>query len=138
MRTVTTNESLALALRHLAEDPRFQSMVDVRLDLDLPESDRLSPERTEHVLAIVTEALSNVVRHANARHVQISCTHISSELVLEVTDDGQGIYDRTYSGYGLRNMRDRARLLGGRLEVASWPGKGTTIRLVAPWEETHA
>jgi len=67
LHAVTTSESLPIALRRLVEDPRFQSMVDVTLNLDLPEPDRLSPDRTEHVLAIVTEALSNVVRHARAR-----------------------------------------------------------------------
>ena len=125
-------------MQELAQDPCYTSLVNISLKNGSQGPDEFPPEQVGHIRSIMVEALSNVVRHANARHVQISCTHISSELVLEVTDDGQGIYDRTYSGYGLRNMRDRARLLGGRLEVASWPGKGTTIRLVAPWEETHA
>ena len=135
LRTVTTSESLALALRHLAEDPRFQSMVDVTLDLDLPESDRLSPDRTEHVLAIVTEALSNVVRHARARQVALHAERIDGRLHLSIQDDGIGLPTDAIAGHGLNNMHDRARLLNGQIAIEGTNGRGTLVQLDIPWKD---
>ena len=135
LHTATTSESLALALRRLAEDPRFQSMVDVRLDLDLPESDRLSPDRTEHVLAIATEALSNVVRHARARQVALRAERINGRLLLSIQDDGIGLSAEAAAGHGLHNMHDRARLLNGQIAIEGLGGKGTLVRLDIPWKD---
>ncbi|HTP07429.1 MAG TPA: sensor histidine kinase [Anaerolineae bacterium] len=135
LHTVTTDESLVLALRHLAEDPRFQSMVDVRLDLNLPESDRLSPDRTEHVLAIVTEALSNVVRHARARQVALHAERVDGRLLLSIQDDGIGLPPDAIEGHGLHNMHDRARLLNGQIAITGQNGKGTLMQLDIPWKD---
>jgi signal transduction histidine kinase len=135
LHTVTTNEPLALALRQLAEDPRFQSMVDVKLDLDLPETDRLSPDRTEHVLAIVTEALSNVVRHARARQVTLHAAGRDGRLHLSIQDDGIGLPAEVAAGHGLHNMHDRTRLLNGQIAIEGSNGKGTLVRLDIPWRD---
>ncbi len=135
LHTVAASESLPIALRRLAEDPRFQSMVDVTLDLDLPEPDRLSPDRTEHVLAIVTEALSNVVRHARARQVALQAQRIDGRLQLVIQDDGVGIPAEVVAGHGLHNMHDRARLLDGHITIEGASGKGTTLRLDVPWKD---
>lgn len=135
LHTVAASESLPIALRRLAEDPRFQSMVDVTLDLDLPEPDRLSPDRTEHVLAIVTEALSNVVRHARARQVALQAQRIDGRLQLVIQDDGVGIPAEVVAGHGLHNMHDRARLLDGQITIEGASGKGTTLRLDVPWKD---
>ena len=135
LHTTTSPESLVLALRHLAEDPRFQSMVDVTLDLDLPETDRLSPDRTEHVLAIVTEALSNVVRHARARQVALHAERIDGRLRLSIQDDGIGLPANAIAGHGLHNMHDRARLLNGQIDIAGLNGKGTRVQLDIPWKD---
>jgi signal transduction histidine kinase len=135
LHTVTASESLPIALRRLAEDPRFQSMVDVTLDLDLPEPDRLSPDRTEHVLAIVTEALSNVVRHARARQIAIHAQRIAGRLQLVIQDDGIGIPAEVIAGHGLHNMHDRARLLDGQIVIEGASGKGTMVRLDVPWKD---
>lgn len=135
LHTVAASESLPIALRRLAEDPRFQSMVDVTLDLDLPEPDRLSPDRTEHVLAIVTEALSNVVRHARARQVAIHAQRMDGRLQLLIQDDGIGIPAAVIAGHGLHNMQDRARLLDGQIVIEGANGKGTTVQLDVPWKD---
>ncbi len=127
-------ETLAAALRRLASDPRFRSLVDIVLDLDLPEPDRLSPARAEHVVAIVTEALSNVVRHAQARQVIITVRHTDSQLSVLVKDNGIGLSPTALPGYGLRNMRDRAKLLSGELSVTG-SNKGTIVELEIPWKD---
>ena len=135
LRTPSSGESLAGALRRVAQDDRYQSLVDVSLDLALPEAESLSPARTDHVMAIVREALSNVVRHARARRVNIAARHNGSRLVLTIKDDGAGLTHPHGDGYGLRNMRDRAHLLSGQLEVDGVSGKGTAVRLDIPWKD---
>jgi signal transduction histidine kinase len=135
LQPAAIGEPLPETLRRLAADARFRSLVDIQLDLDLPPDTWLSPARTDHVLAIAGEALSNVVRHARARHVRVAGARSDGRLQLVIEDDGIGAGPQPRDGYGLRNMRDRARLLGGQLEIRSLPGKGTTVRLDIPWEE---
>jgi signal transduction histidine kinase len=134
LHPTSPDETLAAALRRLAGDPRFRSLVDIVLDLDLPEPDQLSPARAEHVVAIVTEALSNVVRHAQARQVTITVRHTESQISILVKDNGIGLSPTAIPGYGLRNMHDRARLLSGELSVTG-SNKGTTVQLEIPWKD---
>lgn len=83
------------------------------------------------------EALSNIVRHARARHVALGIRVAEGELVLEIHDDGVG-FERAGAGaakergFGLRGMRERAELLGGMAEVISAPGGGTSIVVRVP------
>jgi signal transduction histidine kinase len=135
LRSETSTESLQEALRRLAEDPRFHTLVEVKLDLDLPEAESFPTRRTGHILAIVNEALSNAVRHARARQVRVSAARSQDRLHLTIQDDGIGLPSQPQAGYGLRNMHDRARLLGGQLEISSKNGKGTLVRLDVPWNE---
>jgi signal transduction histidine kinase len=128
-------EPLKLAIQRLATDPRFSSLVTVELNLDLPDSCFLSPERTIHVLAILQEALANIVRHAHARHVLVAADCREDHLRMMVNDDGIGISERVRGEYGLRNMRDRASLLHGHLEVEKLD-KGTSITLDIPKDES--
>jgi signal transduction histidine kinase len=135
LHTAPPAEPLPVALQRLAQDPRFHSLVDVELALDLPGEDALTALRAEHVLAIVNEALSNAVRHARARHVRIGAQRSGDRLVLTVQDDGVGLPRQLNAGYGLRNMRDRARLLGGSLAVDHANGKGALVTLDIPWRD---
>jgi signal transduction histidine kinase len=123
----------AEALRKLATDPRFSSLVDISLEMDLPDSDILAPERAGHILSIVQETLANIVRHAGARHIKLQAACIDNRLHLSVEDDGVGIATETVDGNGLRNMRDRASLLQGQLEISRLP-KGTLVSLDVPWK----
>ncbi len=124
---------LAQALRDLAADPRFGSLAKVELELDLPPSDGFTPERSAHILAIVQEALANAVRHAQARHIWIRARRVDRRMVLSIQDDGTGIPPEPQEGHGSRNMRDRAALLQGRLEIRPLD-KGTAVVLNIPWE----
>ncbi len=129
----TSKVPLAKALQDLASDPRFGSLVKVELDLDVPPSDSYPPERSAHILAIVQEALANSVRHAQARHVWVRGQRADGRLMIAIQDDGAGLPLELVEGHGLRNMRDRAALLHGRLEVRRLD-KGTAIILDIPWE----
>jgi signal transduction histidine kinase len=127
-------KSLASAIRELASDPRFSSLVDVSLNVNLPESDGLTPEREAHVLAIVREAIANTVRHSKARHVRLKAERVDNRLKLVIEDDGVGIPNQVMEGHGLRNMRDRASLLHGRLDLYRLD-RGTSVELDIPWKE---
>ena len=129
-------ESLKIAIKKLATDPRFSSLVAVDLDLDLPDSCFLAPERSMHVLAILQEVLANIVRHAHARHVLVKTDCRQDRLRVIVKDDGIGLPAQISDGHGLRNMRDRASLLHGQLVVDKLE-RGTCVTLDIPLEENR-
>jgi signal transduction histidine kinase len=79
---------------------------------------------------MVAEALTNVVKHANAGYAAVTATTRDGVLRLEVRDDGIGGADA--SGHGLVGMRDRVTALGGRLEIDSPPGGGTLVAATFP------
>ncbi len=87
-----------------------------------------------HLLLLVKEALQNIVKHAGAKEVRLALTLRDSSLDLLIADDGCGLPANVVSrpGNGLLNMRQRARELGGTLQLESLPGRGTEIRLRAP------
>src|SRR5581483_12455688 len=87
------------------------------------------------IVQVAREALSNVVRHAGARAAAVELERSGDLLVLSVRDDGDGFDPAAgvrSGGDGLRNMKARARALGGRVEIASRPGRGTRVRLEVP------
>ena len=124
-------ESLAVLLQEVAENPNYNSLVNITLDMNLANRRELSPMRASHVFAVVNEALANIVRHAQAKNVEISAQDLGTQLQIEIKDDGAGIPPEPKAGYGLRNMRDRARLLNGTLNFAD--KKGTLVTLTIPW-----
>jgi signal transduction histidine kinase len=110
-------------------------LINIRYQIDLPVESAFSAPRTQQVLAILNEAISNAARHAKAHQVSIAAERSEDRFLLTIQDDGVGFQVKNNGkGYGMRNMRDRARLLGGTLGIESRPGKGTTIQLNAPWE----
>jgi signal transduction histidine kinase len=127
----TSIESLSTLLQQMAGNPHYTSMVNIILHTDLLESKSLSSMRSSHVFAIVNESLANIVRHAQAKNVEICANDLGAQLQIEIKDDGVGIPAEFTAGYGLRNMRDRARLLNGDLTLVN--SKGTTVRLTIPW-----
>jgi two-component system NarL family sensor kinase len=83
---------------------------------------------------IVQEALTNIGRHAHAKQVYIRLTLLPNQLQLMIEDDGRGFDVTTIAPdrYGLVGMNERARLLGGELEVCSTPGQGTQLEIRIP------
>jgi DNA-binding NarL/FixJ family response regulator/two-component sensor histidine kinase len=101
---------------------------NIRLDVqDGFASDSLGQGGTQ-LLRILQEALTNVHKHADARNVLVRLGGNGDEIWVEVTDDGRGFDPETIPGVGLRSMRERARALGGNLEIESEPAKGTKVR----------
>jgi two-component system sensor histidine kinase UhpB len=92
----------------------------------------LSDEEQLVLYRVTQESLSNVVQHAGARHVHVELSSVG-RTILRVRDDGHGFEARRNGAgrdrLGLSGMRERALLVGGRLNVFSTPGEGTTIEL---------
>jgi signal transduction histidine kinase len=96
-----------------------------------PEVDRLPPPVADAVHQIASEALTNVVRHADAGRCTVRLA-VGDSCELEVVDDGRGLPGGAVPGVGLRSMRERAESLGGVLTVdRRWP-RGTRVRAALP------
>jgi signal transduction histidine kinase len=108
----------------------------IELDWDAPSdapSVRLAADRRRHLLLVLKEALHNAARHSGARRVAVRVEAPRDAIRVEVSDDGVGFDPAdppaSASGRGLASLRARAAALGGRLELLSKPGAGTTVRL---------
>jgi PAS domain S-box-containing protein len=93
---------------------------------------QLPGEARVQLLRVVREALTNIRRHSGAEHAAVALRTEGEDLIAEVSDDGRGFGAKVRAGGGSRSMRERAAALGGRLEVESEPGLGTTVRLRVP------
>jgi signal transduction histidine kinase len=82
---------------------------------------------------VVAEALTNVVKYAEASHASVRAAQDNGDLMVEISDDGVGGADSS-RGSGLRGLADRVSALDGRLEVLSPPGQGTTVTARIPCE----
>lgn len=137
-------ESLSDALARFRE--RFErrlAALGITLHWDftaMPELPRLAPDRTVQVLRVLQELLTNVLKHAQARRVDIDCQALKapdqdrpSHLLIDLRDDGVGFDEsRASDGRGLPGLQQRARALGGQLTIDSRPGHGCRARLVFP------
>lgn len=106
---------------------------------DLPEVP-LSGETRRNIFLVIKESLHNILKHAQASKVVLDFDYQNGELTVSIQDDGRG-FDHTNpsaAGNGLRSMDHRMRACGGRLEVSSTLGQGTTIRLALPLPHPEA
>jgi NarL family two-component system sensor histidine kinase YdfH len=119
-------EAVQTEIHHLTTATGISCYTDLEL------LSAVSPPLQEHVSRIIKEGVTNVVRHAQAQHVWIRFTQEDTLKTIEIRDDGIGFDpgdDVVRQGhYGLVGLQERARLLGGRLEMTSAPGAGTTMR----------
>jgi two-component system, NarL family, sensor histidine kinase DevS len=124
---------LAAALERLGSVIGDQSSFTVDVNVALP-TGLLPPDHETAIYRIVQEALTNVVKHASAKHVSIVVASSEKAVRAVVEDDGVGFATRDVREHalGLVGMRERAQLLGGRLEVESSPGAGTTVVVEIP------
>jgi signal transduction histidine kinase len=102
------------------------------IPVDIDAADEPLPEHVEATAYyIVSEALTNVAKHAAASRVQVSVRRDGAVLRCQVADDGRGGADTT-SGTGILGLRDRAEAAGGTLSLVSPPGRGTVVVAVLP------
>jgi len=105
-----------------------------KLDINAKAATSLDAERSQQLLQIAREAVSNILRHANASHGRISLQRRGRTVRMEVQDDGSG-FDTTAikgTGLGLHHIAARAQKLGGRMRLSSKPASGSSIVVEIP------
>ena len=124
---------LVPAVERLTETFREQSGLQVDLESQLGD-ERLANEVETTVYRVIQEALTNIVKHADADRVSILLQRKNGAVVAVVEDDGSGFDTRSTreDALGLAGMRERVSLAGGRLQVESAPGSGTTLVAEVP------
>jgi signal transduction histidine kinase len=128
--SVLSNWGLDAALQALA----LRSAVPVELEIEVVE--RLPQSIEIAAFYAVSEALANAAKHAAASGVRVTATVSGGRLRVTVRDDGVGGAD-VHAGSGLTGLVDRVEALGGRLQLASPPGKGTTVSIDLPLAPQH-
>jgi signal transduction histidine kinase len=125
---------LVPALERLRDSVSEQSQISVDVQSDLDDRQRLPPETETSLYRIVQEALTNVLKHADATRVTVRLRLHERFVELVVQDDGGGFDPNVVrdGGLGLAGMRERVALLGGRMAVESSDGAGTMLRAEVP------
>ena len=118
---------LAPALRTLARRSAIPIALDIRTDTRLPTPIEVA------AYYVISEALANAAKHAQASRIDISVTPRDGRLMLSIRDDGIGGADRS-RGSGLVGLTDRVEALGGSISIESPPGAGTRITAELPLE----
>ena len=122
---VLTDRGLGAAVEVLA------SRTPLRVTLDVRQSERLPDPIEATAYYVVSEALANIVKHAQADTAAVRIDRRNGLALVEVEDNGAGGVDLN-SGSGLRGLRDRVECLNGKLEVASIAGRGTRVHVEFP------
>ncbi|MGZ4143287.1 MAG: histidine kinase [Actinomycetota bacterium] len=138
LRSSVSAEGLAGSLRSYLSDLR--GLGGPEIVFEARGEARLRPDIESEMFRIAQEAVSNAMRHAGAEQVKVSLLGAATQVSLTVEDDGTGISRRRQAkgvgGVGLGAMRERAELIGARLEIADRIGGGTRVRLDYTVEES--
>jgi signal transduction histidine kinase len=135
LRPVTL-DSLGLETALEAEARTFSKRTGIPCSLFFQNlSKDLAPEISMTTFRIFQEALTNAARHAEAKEIQVSCTADHGQICLRVRDDGRGIDPaqvEASKSLGVMGMQERARNVGGSVELLRHPDKGTEVVFRAP------
>jgi signal transduction histidine kinase len=129
---VLTDRGLPDAVRERAA--RLPIAAEVNSD-GLPPEARFSPDVEGAAYFFVCEALGNVLKHAGAARAAVRLRAEHDHLTVEVHDDGRGFAVQATAQSGLRGLRDRIEALGGRMQIVSTAGHGTTVSAWLPMKE---
>jgi signal transduction histidine kinase len=132
--SVLDDLGLAVAIEWQAQQFQTRTGITCNCDCSL-ENIELSTEQATAVFRIFQEALTNILRHAQATRVDIKISKEKSQLTLSVSDNGKGIKVGEISGtesLGLLGMRERAHLVGGDVEIKGREGNGTVVVVRVP------
>lgn len=147
LRSAAVTDDLASALSTLGEELAADktSHTSPAFEVDVEGTPReLHPLIRDEIYRIAGEALRNAFRHARASRIELEIRYAENQLRLRIRDDGKGIQPEIVDGearvghFGLHGMRERAKLIGGNLEVWSNVGSGTEIELSAPSSTVYA
>lgn len=121
---------LADAVAHRADG--FRDETGIECDVDMEGTDELDREQATQLFRIVQEALTNVARHSDAGRARVHGRRVDSLYELVVEDDGRGLRDLRPGSSGLPNMRERAALAGGELQLDRSTEGGLKVRVTVP------
>jgi signal transduction histidine kinase len=138
-KNLSTNEigrigfvaTLEKYLQHLGKSGAYQVQFEKKGDIP-----RLSADKELILFRMCQEALNNIVKHAGAKNIYVRVAYLANAYTVQIKDDGKG-FDLAaieqnpdkQEGSGLRNLRNRAAIIGAELEIQSEPNKGTTITI---------
>jgi signal transduction histidine kinase len=130
---------LSQRMRHFVSDVCTARQIGFHFRTPGPEHDIVVGANVRReVFLLFKEAVNNMVRHSGCSAADLEFRSDNQELVLRVSDNGRGFEPATVdAGHGLRSMRERARALGGHLDVLTYPGRGTTLTFTIPLRD-HA
>ena len=134
VRTAVAGIKLAGLEAELANARLSLLSADIQLHYQLARFELSSEVETVLALA-VREAVTNIIRHSNAQHVEIELVKNRNTLQLQISDDGKN--KLVVPGHGLSGMRERLELLGGRLEIDTGPRGGVRLVLSCPITESN-
>ncbi len=137
--SIAAGRNLQAVLMELARTVERSADLQCQIEIDDAAANMVTTEQATHVLHIVREALSNSLRHANARHEIVALRRQDKGIRLSVEDDGTGFDPASVGGggEGLKNMAARAKQLGAKFEIRSRSGQGTRIVFDLPVERVH-
>jgi len=130
---ILDDSGVAAAIQHLAHDCRAEGDPQIEF-VNRAAFDRLEPTLENAIFRIVQESLTNARRHSQSDKVRIELAEQNDRIRIEVRDWGTGFDPENIreKSFGLGGIRERARLLGGRADVHSAPGEGTSIVVELP------
>jgi signal transduction histidine kinase len=128
------NSGLIESLKKQCDALGFRTGAKVEFTLgELPAAETFAPGEHEAIQRVAQEALANVARHARASKVRVSLASVDGQVRLTIQDDGAGFDPNGQArGQGIGNMRARAEEFGGRLELTSQAGSGTSVVFSIP------
>jgi signal transduction histidine kinase/ligand-binding sensor domain-containing protein len=143
LMTIDLAEAISAFAKQLAADQPLGDCPDVRIHVEGRPRD-LNPTLRDEVYRITAESLRNACRHSHARQIEVEIRYDEHHLRLRIRDDGKGIdpgvrdNDPAPGHWGLRGMRERAKLVGGNLEIWSELDSGTEVELRIPATNVYA
>jgi signal transduction histidine kinase len=141
--TTDLDNAISNFAKELLSGASSEPIPEIRVQVE-GKSTPLNPVVRDEAYRIAAEAIRNAVRHANARRIDVEIRYDEQQLRLRIGDNGAGIdldtlnRDHKVGHWGLRGMRERAKLVGGTLEVWSQPNVGTEIELSIPAASVYA
>lgn len=117
---------------------QFQEATGIDTKLQLQDNVPQLPASKRHAIyRAAQESLTNIQRHASARHAWVQLEQQNGDIVLQVKDDGNGLSTNgTTAGFGLKGLQERAEQVRGKLEIAERPGGGVWISFAVPVDDT--
>lgn len=123
-------ELLSGRIRRVARSSAKSMPFTPRLSITGP-VDAVTPDKADNVVAVVSEGLSNAIRHSGADAISVSVAAVKGRVTVVITDNGSGFADPEKRN-GLANLEDRARMLDGECTITSAPNAGTSLEWSVP------